>query len=236
LRRYFATLSFLWVGCAALLFGIRDAWPLEPGMLTSTDLHTEEPAIVLRQVAIANDLGDIPVIEHDDACFVGSESENEYIRMREEAASDQCSFAAPARAVRSHVPYNRGFAATCEFAARLRDYERRLDGIARAELGVPLARIDQVGGYACRNVYGGPVGRPSEHAHANAIDISGFVLEDGSIVTVAGDWGDDTPEGLFLKRVRDEACRSFKAVLSPEYNAAHADHFHLDLGRYDMCH
>jgi hypothetical protein len=28
--------------------------------------------------------------------------------------------------------------------------------------------------------------------------------------------------------VRDKACDAFGTVLSPDYNAAHADHFHLD--------
>ena len=29
-------------------------------------------------------------------------------------------------------------------------------------------------------------------------------------------------------RARDAACEVFGTVLSPDYNAAHADHFHLD--------
>ena len=32
----------------------------------------------------------------------------------------------------------------------------------------------------------------------------------------------------FLREVRDGACDLFATVLSPDYNAAHADHFHLD--------
>ena len=36
-----------------------------------------------------------------------------------------------------------------------------------------------------------------------------------------------------LRRVRDGACRGFSTVLSPEYNAAHRDHFHFDMaGRW----
>ena len=35
--------------------------------------------------------------------------------------------------------------------------------------------------------------------------------------------------------VRDKACRSFGSVLSPDYNAAHADHLHLDMAPWMMC-
>ncbi|MBU2089188.1 MAG: extensin family protein, partial [Alphaproteobacteria bacterium] len=34
---------------------------------------------------------------------------------------------------------------------------------------------------------------------------------------------------------RDSACRYFNTVLGPEYNTAHADHFHLDLGKSRIC-
>lgn len=43
------------------------------------------------------------------------------------------------------------------------------------------------------------------------------------------------PKAVFLRQVRDGACRSFAAVLGPDYNAAHRNHFHLDQGRYRAC-
>lgn len=42
-------------------------------------------------------------------------------------------------------------------------------------------------------------------------------------------------ETLFLRRIRDEACPIFGTVLSPEYNAAHADHLHLDGSTFGLC-
>ena len=36
------------------------------------------------------------------------------------------------------------------------------------------------------------------------------------------------PAASFLHRLRDGACRVFGTVLSPDYNAAHSDHLHLD--------
>jgi hypothetical protein len=77
-------------------------------------------------------------------------------------------------------------------------------------------------------MYGASEGRWSEHATGNAIDIAGFVLEDGRRISVLGDWDGEDAEARFLRAVRDGACKSFATVLSPDYNAAHADHFHLD--------
>ena len=42
------------------------------------------------------------------------------------------------------------------------------------------------------------------------------------------DWDDEGARGAFLKQVRDGACALFATTLSPDYNPAHADHFHLD--------
>lgn len=106
---------------------------------------------------------------------------------------------------------------------------------ARELLGAPVTAIDHYGSYACRNVYGEAHGRPSEHAHANALDVAGFRLADGRRVTVAADFRRDNARGAFVRRVRAGACGWFHAVLSPDYNAAHRDHLHLDFGRYRVC-
>ena len=45
---------------------------------------------------------------------------------------------------------------------------------------------------------------------------------------IASARGQLSPEARFLRRARDEACTVFGTVLSPDYNAAHADHLHLD--------
>jgi hypothetical protein len=54
-------------------------------------------------------------------------------------------------------------------------------------------------------------------------------------VSVLRDWGRDTPQGRFVKAAHDEACRFFGIVLSPAYNKAHANHLHLELGRFRFC-
>jgi hypothetical protein len=102
-----------------------------------------------------------------------------------------------------------------------------VDRAARQILGSPLARIETMGSYACRNVAG--TSRRSAHARADAIDVSGFVLEDGRRITLTRDWDDGTAaEREFLRIVHRSACKRFGTVLGPEYNAAHRDHFHLE--------
>ena len=74
-------------------------------------------------------------------------------------------------------------------------------------------------------------GEFSEHATANAIDITGFRLADETSVNVLNDWQAEGPKGRFLREIRDRSCRIFSTTLSPDYNEAHGDHFHLDQAR-----
>lgn len=102
-------------------------------------------------------------------------------------------------------------------------------------LNASVARVRHYGTYACRNVYGRAEGRPSHHAFANAIDVAGFTLRNGRKVEVLADFRREDAQGRFLRRVRDGGCGVFRAVLSPDYNAAHRDHLHLDFGGYSVC-
>lgn len=104
---------------------------------------------------------------------------------------------------------------------------------AQAELGEPITRIDHYGTFACRNIAGS--GTPSQHASANALDVAGFRTASGRRITIVGDYRDPGDKGRFLRRVREEACPWFRAVLSPDYNAAHRDHLHLDRGIFEAC-
>lgn len=120
-------------------------------------------------------------------------------------------------------------AVTCPVAAALEIWRRdTLEPAAEEIFQSKISRIEHLGAYSCRRMYGASEGRWSEHATANAIDIAGFVLEDGRRISVLRDWPGDGPEARFLRAVRDGACTSFGTVLSPDYNAAHADHFHFD--------
>jgi hypothetical protein len=123
---------------------------------------------------------------------------------------------------------------TCPMAAAWTLYDLQvLRPAAERHFGSGIASVQHLGTLACRNVRGGQ--RRSQHASANAIDLAALRLEDGRQVSVLRDWGSDSPAGAFLRDARDGACRIFRAVLGPERDAAHANHFHLDLGRWTAC-
>lgn len=99
---------------------------------------------------------------------------------------------------------------------------------AQEHFGQQVAAIEHLGSYSCRRLYGRSTGGWSEHATANAVDIAGFRLEDGSRISVLTDWNGEDAEAAFLRDVRDGACDLFATVLSPDYNEAHGDHLHFD--------
>ncbi|GAA5052923.1 hypothetical protein GCM10023208_14320 [Erythrobacter westpacificensis] len=116
---------------------------------------------------------------------------------------------------------------TCPVSAAFAAWARfGVDRAARQIFGSPLASIQTMGSFACRNVAGSS--RRSAHASADAIDIGGFVLADGRRISVLEGWKGDSRERQFLRVVQRSACRRFGTVLGPDYNAAHHDHFHVE--------
>lgn len=128
---------------------------------------------------------------------------------------------------------------TCPLAETLAGWARfGVDRAARTILGSPLVRIEMMGSYACRNVIGNAhsSGRRSAHASANAVDVAGFDLADGRRILVTDAWNDTDPTvRQFLRTVRGSACKRFTTVLSPDYNAAHHDHLHVEVGSSRFC-
>jgi hypothetical protein len=113
---------------------------------------------------------------------------------------------------------------------------REVDALAQDRFGQELARVHHMGTYSCRRQRGNGSGRWSEHAFANAWDIAGFEMEDGRLIRLLTDWdGEDEDARDFLRDARQQACRIFNVTLSPDYNAAHRDHFHVDMGPYSSC-
>ncbi len=164
---------------------------------------------------------------------------------------------------------------------------------AKKLFGSPVVKIQNASAYVCRNRYGGASTPLSEHALANAFDVSEFVLADGRRITVLDDWPkvveappapeanpkrvsdgketvpaevpeasgkakggatktsavttakaesdtpptpppvakepDENPKAKFVTFLHKDACRRFGTVLGPDANAAHKNHFHLDM-------
>ncbi|MBI2392646.1 MAG: extensin family protein [Deltaproteobacteria bacterium] len=126
----------------------------------------------------------------------------------------------------------------CTLAAELPKIEAIVQEEARALLGGEIKRIETLGAYACRTskgplttAYGGK-GVLSEHAFGLAIDLKAFVPKKGKAVTIAKDWGKDTKAGEFLANVRYRLRKetAITHVITPDYNAAHRDHLHVDRG------
>lgn len=135
---------------------------------------------------------------------------------------------------RAGVGLDRGFTASCRLAVAFALFERHaLQPAAQAAFGERAAAIEHLGTYACRNIANRD--RRSRHATADAIDLAAVRLADGRRISVLQGWAGDGPEARFLHDLRDRACRIFDVVLSPDYNAAHKDHLHLDVGWFGTC-
>jgi hypothetical protein len=124
---------------------------------------------------------------------------------------------------------------TCPMANTFAAWARfGVDRAARQVLGSPLVRIETMGSYSCRNVAG--TARRSGHASANAIDVSAFVLADGRRITVLDGWRQGSAaERQFLRIVHASACKRFGTSLGPDYNAAHANHLHVEVDGDGFC-
>jgi hypothetical protein len=186
---------------------------------------------------------------------------------------------------------------SCPLAAVLGEWLRdTVRPEAKKLFGSNVVKIQNASSYVCRNRYGGETTPLSEHALANALDVSEFVLANGERITILDDWPkvvevppppeanpkrapEDkesvtapkppadaktvkaankparkpavTPakaesaappplppvakepemdrEAQFVTFLHEDACRRFGTVLGPDANAAHKNHFHLDM-------
>jgi hypothetical protein len=125
---------------------------------------------------------------------------------------------------------------TCQTALALSVWRRQVvEPAAREIFGQDVVEIVHMGTYSCRSVSNRPGARPSAHSRAAAVDFAGVVLRDGTRIMVKDDWYAETEKSRFLKRIRDEGCRVFGTVLSPDYDAPHQDHLHLEPGGRSFC-
>jgi hypothetical protein len=157
-------------------------------------------------------------------------------RLAEQPERNGCGIANPVR-LPGEVRFSPSVpVVTCPMAAAWTIFERHgLQPASQEAFGQRVTGVQHLGAYNCRNVYHRERGRRSEHATGNALDVVGFVLADGRSIGLPMDWDVVGPRGEFLAAVRNAACRVFAAVLGPDYNAAHRDHFHLDRGSWRTC-
>jgi hypothetical protein len=181
---------------------------------------------------------------------------------------------------------------SCRMADVLGDWlHETVEPVAKKLFGSTVVKIQNASSYVCRNRYGGANTPLSEHALANAFDVSEFVLANGERITILDDWPktlkpysapadssssgtvagnaaskpgpadtakgattktsavttanveqaaapspppaaaepEQDPKAQFVLYLHEDACHRFGTVLGPEANAAHKNHFHLDM-------
>ena len=116
--------------------------------------------------------------------------------------------------------------------------------MARRKYKSPVVAIRQLSSYSCRSRRGSGTSRISEHSFGNALDVAGFSFANGRKLTLLKNWSTTGAlfgigrDANFLFDAHKFACKNYATVLSPRYNKAHANHFHMDMGRsgrYKIC-
>lgn len=154
---------------------------------------------------------------------------------RPDAGSAACPLPDVVQVQSAVIPLSSSFLASCPLAVSYALWESHvLQPLAQQYFGQIPRRVTHLGSYACRNVRGGT--RQSEHASANAIDVSAIALSDGRSIAVEKHWDDNGAAGAFLRDLHKQSCRVFTMALGPNYDAAHHNHFHFGMGgRFGLC-
>ena len=133
------------------------------------------------------------------------------------------------------VSLNSSFLASCPLALSSALFvSQQARPLTKTWTGSELTRIEHLGSFACRNIYHRQQARRSEHATADALDVSGFRLADGRRVSVLQGWRSETSRP-WLAALLSSSCHYFGNALGPEYNAAHANHFHFGMRGQGFC-
>lgn len=222
--------AWLLVICALLALGWR-LWPPSADWNPWSPLDVKAPPNLLTPYKLWRLRGDRAL------CAQALASSALKVTAQADTTADRrCPLQDVVRVAGGPVGLSSSFLATCPMAVAFALFERNvLQPAAQAAFQSRVVQVDHLGSFACRNIYNRAQGRLSQHATANALDIAGFRLADGRRVSVLDGWTGTTREAAFLRQVRDGACSSFNTVLSPDYNAAHRNHLHLDMGAWRVC-
>ena len=113
---------------------------------------------------------------------------------------------------------------------------------AAATFGSSVKMVITGTSYQCRGRDRDPAAKISEHGHANALDLLGLKLANGTVVNFtdrATRFTDRATRKDFRENIRQSACATFTTVLGPGSDSYHENHIHLDLierhGGYRVC-
>src|SRR5262245_12741408 len=119
--------------------------------------------------------------------------------------------------VRGAVTFDPPALVRCPMVHALESWtERVVEPAARRHLRAAVVGVKVLGSYSCRPMNSVNGALLSEHGHANAVDVAGFVLGDGRVVSVREGWDGSWPERVFLRAVHQSSCAVFTTVLGPE--------------------
>lgn len=107
----------------------------------------------------------------------------------------------------------------CSIAQALNSW---VDEVAQPAFDGQLVELQIAAHYVCRsrnNKRGAPI---SEHGKGRAVDISGFVLSSGRVLTVSDDFN------RVLRKIYRAGCGYFRTTLGPGSDGYHENHFHFD--------
>ncbi|MDM0108817.1 extensin family protein [Variovorax sp. J22R24] len=236
------------VSVVALLFG---AWALKAGWVAIPERYN--PGAALDTAEAPNLLTSVKLsrVQRDPArCLALLEASGmQFEPVPDRTTAEGCALRNTVRLTRAReLMLGTPVLLSCRAALALALWERHVIQPAAAEsLGTRIVRVDHLGGYACRNVVvgrqqqDGAPGRRSQHATADALDVSAYTRADRrGVIVIRRDWMPGasialTPEAAFLREAHKGACGLFDSVLGPDYNAVHADHFHLEVGAGRAC-
>jgi hypothetical protein len=152
-----------------------------------------------------------------------------------QGGSASCPVDTPVRAAAGPtMRFNPALETSCAMLAAWSGFEAAVDRAARDHLRSRVVAIRHFGSFACRRMTGN-AGRRSLHAQARALDIAGFALADGRIVSVQDGWRGPRDQQRFLRAVAASACRYFSVTLTPDSDRFHRDHLHVDIGPWRRC-
>jgi hypothetical protein len=171
------------------------------------------------------------------ACLKGLDRRHiHYDRLTDWRTPEGCGVDEAVRVKQSAFAWNHSAVMTCQMSARVWDFENQVvQPAAQRNFGQSVRKLSNVGAYDCRGERGGRPERLSQHSFGRAFDVTGFELADGTTVSVLRDWRGKGAKSEFLHQVAQGACQMFSVVITPNHNAFHQDHLHLDIGPYKMC-
>ncbi|MDA8230884.1 MAG: extensin family protein [Magnetospirillum sp.] len=187
------------------------------------------------------------LVDPDTACLRDLAAANATFQPLGSFGRGSCRIANPVRISGGPLAWNHPGILTCRMARTLIHFETDVvQPLALKHFHQAVVRIDHFGTYDCRvrrtettvaaNRLGtSKGGRLSEHAMGRAIDLAGFELADGTVVSVKKDWHAGGQRGAFLHEVARASCRVFNVVLTPNHDRLHQDHIHLDIGPNTLC-